>query len=274
MVRKVPVVVKKGVTIEMANFFLHRLEEIGGRVRIEQVFPEQQPAVFTRQRTPPQGPVPPPLPPEPYCPWEDTENLGFFKAFFETIGDVLFRPSRFFSRMPVERGLIQPLIFALIMGVLGGIVGLFYQLLTMHFFAGIFETEEFGSLGVPMIIGSAVGLPIAAIVGVFVVSGIVHVCLFIVGGNRKGFEATFRVVAYATSTQGFVIIPYLGGLIGWIWALIIGIVGIRESHRISTGRAAFAVFLPLLAILVLLAILAAVIISIGLKGLSEFLGNY
>jgi len=277
LVRRAPVVVRKGLTLEKANLFVHHLEQIGARVRVDRVFPEQQPTVSPQQRIAPQETMPPgtgEISPEPYCSWEDMENLGFLKAFFQTIGEALFRPSWFFSRMPVDRGLIHPLIFALVMGVLGGMFGLLYQFLMIQHLGGLGGGEGFGSFSVPMIIASAIALPLFTIIIVFIVSGILHVCLMIVRGNRKGFEATFRVVAYAMSTQVFGIVPLLGGVIGSIWALVIQILGLRESHGISTGRAALAIFLPILAILALLIVLAAVIIPILFKILSEAVANF
>ncbi len=277
LLQKAPVVVKKGLTMEKANIFLQRLQEIGAHVRIERVFPEEPEAPSPKERIRPRETIAPPIEemaPESYCMWEDMENLGFFKAFFGTIWEVLFHPSLFFSRMPVERGLGYPLIFALVMGVLGGMFGLLYQFVMMFIFGGFSESEGFGGFSVPMLIGSAIGLPIITVIGVFIASGILHVCLMIVRGNRKGFEATFRVIAYAMSTQVFGIIPILGGMIGGIWSLVVEIIGLRESHGISTGRAAFAMFLPVLVILALVIILAAILIPIILRILSDVAGSF
>jgi len=277
LVQKAPVIVKKGLTIEKANSLASLLEEIGARVRIERVFPEPQRTVSPRKRVTLQETVPPKIgeiSPESYCLWEDMENLGFFKAFFGTIAEVLFHPTRFFSRMPVDKGLIRPLIFALVMGVLGGMFSLIYQFLMMASFGDFFEAEGLAGFQLPIIIGSAIGLPIITVIGVFVVTAVLHVCLMIVRGNRRGFEATFRVIAYAMSTQILGIIPFLGGLIGAIWGLVIEIIGIRESHTISTGRAALAIFLPVLVVLAFLLVLAAVLIPIIFRIFSEFMGNY
>ncbi len=277
LLQRAPVVVKRGLSLEAAQSFVHHLEEIGAKVRIERVFTEQQREVPPRPERTAQHAVPPKtaeVSPESYCSWEDMENLGFFRAFFDTMVEVLFHPSRFYSRMPTEGGLIHPLIFAVVMGVLGGMFGLVYQFLAMSFFAGMFESQAFGNFSVPMMIGSAIGLPILTIIGVFIGGGILHVCLMIVRGNRKGFEATFRVIAYAMSTQIFGIIPFLGGAVGAIWALVIEIIGLRESHGISTGRAALAFFLPILVILALLAVLAAVMIPIIFRLVSGVAGNF
>ncbi|NIS69724.1 MAG: hypothetical protein GTO12_12470 [Proteobacteria bacterium] len=272
LLRKTPVVVKRGLTIEKANSLLQRLEEIGARVRIERVFPDQEEAPPKIQKLPPQEAISPKaedVSPESYCLWEDMENVGFLKAYFGTIGEVLFYPSKFFSRIPVDQGLIRPLVFALVMGVLGGMFGLLYQFLLMQFVGAMFEYQEFADFRVPIMIGSAIGLPIITIIGVFIFAGVLHVCLMIVRGNQKGFEATFRVIAYAMSTEIFAVIPFLGGLIGTVYSLVIWILGTRETHRISTGKAAFAVLLPILAIFALgVLIILAVIIPLVFQATS------
>ncbi|MDE4907158.1 YIP1 family protein [Methanogenium marinum] len=66
-----------------------------------------------------------------------------------------------------------------------------------------------------------------------------HLLVYIVGG-RKQIDQTFKAFMYGAT-------PYL--LLGWmpivnliagIWAISIGIIGIRELHEISTRRAVFA----------------------------------
>ena len=276
LVQKAPVVVKRGITMEKATGLVQHLEEIGARVRIERGFPDQRdssfdkpPSTLKRTGRPQTGDVSRTA----HCSWEDMENLGFFKAFFATLGDVLFHPSRFFSRMPVDAGLIHPLIFALIMGVLGGVISLVYQFLFMSFLSMPPDAEVTVGFQLPMMIGSAIGLPVMTIVGVFLVSAVLHVCLMIVRGNKKGFEATFRVIAYANSTQIFGIIPVLGGLVGGIWTVVVWIIGIRESHGISTGRSALAVFLPILVIIVLALVVAAVMIPVFFRIFQEIMGG-
>jgi hypothetical protein len=41
------------------------------------------------------------------------------------------------------------------------------------------------------------------------------------------------------------VIPFLGGLIGAVWALVITIIGLAQAHGTSGGRAAAAVLVPL-----------------------------
>ncbi|HDQ07422.1 MAG TPA: YIP1 family protein [Methanoculleus sp.] len=90
---------------------------------------------------------------------------------------------------------------------------------------------------------------------------ILHLFVVIVGG-RRGLSATIKAVIYAaTPAILFGWIPVVG-LVALIWALVLGVLAIRELHEISTGRAAVAVVIPF-AVLVILVILAAAFFMIA-----------
>jgi len=105
---------------------------------------------------------------------------------------------------------------------------------------------------------------------IFVGSVITHICLIFVGGNKRGFEATFRVVSYAWCGNLFEVIPFIGCAVGSIYTLILSIIGIREVHGISTGKAVIAVLLPMIIIGIL--IIMAIIIPIFFFG-TRFVGS-
>lgn len=102
-----------------------------------------------------------------------------------------------------------------------------------------------------------IGLPFGLAISLFVGSGITHLCLMLVSGNKYGFQATFRPISYSYCAHLFNLIPLIGNLIGSIYMIILSILGVREGHETSTGKAALAVLLPAIVafILVLLAIL-------------------
>ena len=68
----------------------------------------------------------------------------------------------------------------------------------------------------------------------------------LVGGNRLGFEATFRVVAYAMAASLLLIVPVCGSLLFPIWSLVVMVIGLHKIHDIEPWRAIIAVLLPLL----------------------------
>ena len=103
----------------------------------------------------------------------------------------------------------------------------------------------------------------------FVLAGILHVCLMMVKGTKAGFEGTFRVVAYGYSANIFMVIPFCGGILAAVWAVVLSIIGLREAHETTGGKAAFAVFLPVIVccgmrLFVLALILGAAAGSLGM----------
>ncbi|MBW1996748.1 MAG: YIP1 family protein [Deltaproteobacteria bacterium] len=195
---------------------------------------------------------------EDYTPWEDMTNLGVVTAFLRTMKEVLFSPTLFFQKMPVSKGIQNPLFYGVIIGFLGGLFTLLWQ----YTFSGLLGKGGINLFFTSYILIYALFLPILIAIGLFVASGILHVSLMLVGGSKRGFEATFRVLAYTNSTQVFSILPLLGGFIAGIYNIVLWIIGFRESHRTTTGRAALAVFLPLIVIIVLISIAFAILIPI------------
>jgi hypothetical protein len=181
-------------------------------------------------------------------PWEHRRERGFFNAFIETLSMVLTRPAEAFSVMKREGGLSEPLIYALIGGCVGGIVSFLFSLGFQSI--GLFADKN-NSLAA--ITGMGIGfatiilLPLFIVIGLFIGSGIVHLCLMIVGGANQPFETTFRVVAFSQGSAGpLQIIPLCGGLISGVWALVCNCIGLARAHETDTGRAVLAVFLPLI----------------------------
>jgi hypothetical protein len=84
-------------------------------------------------------------------------------------------------------------------------------------------------------------------IGAFIASGILHLCLMIVGAAKQSFETTFRVVCFGGgSADPILIIPICGGLIGGIWKIVLYCIGLARGHETDTGRAVLAVVLPLI----------------------------
>src|SRR5260370_9641790 len=181
-------------------------------------------------------------------PWDERQARGFFNAFVETLVMVLTKPDAAFRAMKIEGGLVEPLIYALIGGWLGGVVPFLFSL--AFYSVGLFGSRNnaFGML-TGMGIGSIafiILLPVMIVMGLFIGAAIVRLCLMIVGGANKTFEATFRVLAFSQGSTGpLQMIPVCGGLIAGVWGLVVTCVGLARAHETETGRAVFAVFLPL-----------------------------
>jgi hypothetical protein len=201
-----------------------------------------------------------------------TVNREFLRGLFTTLNDVLFHPS-VFKKMPITGGLTDPLLYALIFGM-AGLIFLFLANTAPGRNARYDDTgmkpapgQNIFSGGIVMAVLAFLS-PFLIILGLFITSGILHVCLMLVRGARSGFEATFRVVAYSNSAYIFLVIPFCGSLLAAVWAIVLAIIGLREAHETTGGKAAFAVFLPVVVCcgLVLVAIamfMGAAAVSLG-----------
>jgi hypothetical protein len=179
-------------------------------------------------------------------PWEHRQERGFFNAFIETLTMVLTRPAEAFSVMKREGGLGEPLIYALIGGCLGGIVSALFSLGFQSI--GLFADKSnnlAAMTGMGVGVGMIILLPLFIVIGLFIGSGLVHLCLMIVGGANQPFETTFRVVAFTQGSTGpLQIVPICGGMISLVWTLVCLCIGLSRAHETDTGRAVLAVFLP------------------------------
>jgi hypothetical protein len=82
----------------------------------------------------------------------------------------------------------------------------------------------------------------------FVAAGVMHLMLLLLGGARRGFEATFRVAAYAHATSLLLLVPFCGLPITLVWRVVTYVIGLAEAHQIGHGKALAAVLLPLVAV--------------------------
>jgi hypothetical protein len=203
---------------------------------------------------------------EEFTPWES--GGGFVGAFFKTTQEVLFSPTKFFQKTAAGKGYWSPFIFAMISGIIGSGVALLWQWL---FFTGFVPPQLFSATTYSLFLTFAViSIPFTIALSILIGSGITHLCLLIVRGNQRGFEATFRAICYSYSASLFYIVPVIGGFVGFIYLFILAILGVREGHEISTGKAVLAVLLPFIVIAglgILLAILIPFFIgSLGFHG--------
>jgi hypothetical protein len=178
-------------------------------------------------------------------------------SFISTVQNIVLNPVGFFRGIAKRGDFVNPLVFALICavinGILGGIIGFF---ISLAFASG---NQGFGgALG--GLLGNIILSPIYAVIALFIGAGIYHLLvMLLVRPTNAGFEATFRIVSYASVTWLISWIPLVGWIVAPIYGIVLSILGIREVHATTTGKAALVVLIPVVIVLVLLAIFAAVL---------------
>lgn len=192
------------------------------------------------------------------APWENRSELGLWQGIYKTFKAVLFSPEIFFRSLTFKAGIVEPLAFGTLVGSIGSMFGLFWQLLMWSGLVLTYGESIFGqfTIGVILLIIMVI-IPILWVAWIFVSSGITHLLLLIVRGGENGYEATLRVVSYSQATQVWSLIPFVGGTIGWIWQLVVQIIGLRYIHRTSYLRVIVAFLIPV-AIIFLLGIVVVI----------------
>jgi predicted Zn finger-like uncharacterized protein len=195
------------------------------------------------------------------APWENRAGLGLWQGIFQTWKRVMFSPETLFKELTFTGGKGEPLAFGLLTGSVGSLLGLFWKSLIPGSLL-LFGHSFFSHFAIGLVFLFLVALiPLMVTVGIFIYSGMLHLLLLLVRGANNGFEATFRVVCYSQAAQVLGVVPFVGGLIGGIWQVIIQVIGLREMHQTSYLRVILAFLIPLLVtILLLVAVIVPLVV--------------
>lgn len=181
-------------------------------------------------------------------PWEHRAQLGFFKAWFDTVSLLITKPSEAFTMMRLEGGLMDPLLFGLIGGSIGSILAALYQILIRSFGFAAGSNVLFNKFGLgasSFVIVDLIFTPVKVAIGLFILGGILHLCLMLFGGASRPFETTFRVTGYTVGASYlFCVVPVCGGLVALVYLIVLATIGLARTHQTTTGKALMAVLAP------------------------------
>lgn len=198
------------------------------------------------------APPPPPPPPDgPGPAWEG--EAGFPGRLWRTTWQVMGHPAQTLAG-PGRPGLGWPLGYGLVLGTFSSALTLMWGLLL-----GESTLSSRGALWLLFL------APLITLAGLFIKAGVLHAMLFILGGAKNGFRATFRVNAYGEAAGVLALLPAVGTAAVLIWNLVILTAGLAAAHGIGKGRAFCAILLPALVMLFL------AMLAVGLLGLAALL---
>lgn len=176
--------------------------------------------------------------------WENPEEGSYFERAWQTIRRLYTNPTEFFHTMRTEGGLGQPLLFYVAIGWLAMIVNTVLEIPVQFLMSSSAENVLAAFLAPVFIVIFA---PALIALGAFISTAMTHLCLMMIGGANKPFEATFRVTCYAYGgAMPVAMVPVCGGFISGVWGMVLEVIGISSAHQISTGKAVLAVLLPVI----------------------------
>lgn len=145
----------------------------------------------------------------------------------QTAISVLTNPSGFFMKMPKTGGFVEPLVFAVIMGVISGLIQTLFSIFNF-------------AAGMAMGVASVIIVPIMVAIFGFVGAAIMFV-IWKLMGSEESYETAYRCGAYISVltpiTTVLGIIPYVGTAIGIVLMTLFIVLASIVVHRIPSGKA-------------------------------------
>ena len=208
-------------------------------------------------------------------PWERRAELGTLRAWGQTISQALLEPGRLFASARIERT-SDHLWFAVATMSVFWAMG---QVLERALLTGEREQMQrlLGSISSnpdvspmlkrmidttgaanawPVVIGLALLTPVFSFVVVYLNAAVTHGFALLLGQSKRGFPATFAACAYSCAPLVLLAVPACGSTIGVIWLVVLTGIGLKQTHRISSGGAAATVLTPYL-------LLCCLILAVG-----------
>ncbi|MBN2139614.1 MAG: hypothetical protein JW718_01290, partial [Desulfovibrionaceae bacterium] len=186
-------------------------------------------------------------------PFERLDKHGFFPGLAKTARMVLLAPGRLFRAMPL-RGMLRPLIFYLLLSEFQALCQFFWQLAGLGGMTGLGgESLETGILATGM--GSFLILilyPLFLTGALLLMAAVNHFFLSLFRAASRGYEATFRPMAYSSATAVLSVIPVFGPLAGALCSIIITIIGWKNIHASTYPRVVAAFLIPVAILFVIL----------------------
>ena len=158
------------------------------------------------------------------------EGKGFdFAAIPQTAVKVLTSPAEFFKGMPKTGGFVEPLVFMIVMGVVGGLLQSILSLLRFR-----------AAVGMMMGVGSVIVLPILIAIFGFVGAAILYVIWKLIG-SQESYETAYRCGAYIGVLTPISVLlnllPIVGGVVNILLMTFFLVTASVAVHNIPSRKA-------------------------------------
>lgn len=193
-------------------------------------------------------------------PWERRSELGLVQAVWQTWRMTLLEPAKFWNQLDPHGPAMDAFLYGWLLTSASGLLQIPFLILNLAQTQAQMKelTRSMKDLPAPMqsffdlFFGNP--LMLAVVIGVSAIvmfplsamfsAGLTHLGVRMVGGTQNPFGTTLRAICYSLAPNVLAGIPVVGGLVG-LYTLVLEVWGIRESHRLTTGRAIIAVLWPL-----------------------------
>lgn len=175
-----------------------------------------------------------------YNPWTQRARLGRFKAWYQTCVKAMIAPDALIRNTPADSPLKDAVTFALLtqgaVVIFGPMVFMLLPIGMMVFLGGVGVMSLMALILIPLVF-------MLTMLSLLFWAACTHAALRMMGAAEP-FPRTLLVICYSGGANALAAIPcvnFITSQVSSIWWLISAILMLRESHRVSGGRAALAV---------------------------------
>jgi hypothetical protein len=176
----------------------------------------------------------------------------------------LFEPVRFFRELDPEGSMARAVLYYLVVSVLASLFSTLWSLPRAETALppGLLETVPVDPRA--LMVFNFFLSPFFALAGLGIGVLLTHLFVRILVPGARPVGATARAICWSAGPVLLSIVPWVGSLVGLVWWAVLQVIGLRELHGTTTGRAVAVVALP--AVLVLLLLLGLVVMALALAG--------
>ncbi len=172
-------------------------------------------------------------------PWENRGGRDFFSALFATWKLACFRPTEFFSNLDPKGPIGPAFAYAVMANGIGSVFAMLWVFIQGPAFG---QTANLPGSPIWLLLFAGV----SAVIGIWISAAIIHVGCMVFGCGSRGFDATFRGVAYSAGPGIFMLVPFCGSVVASIWVVVLEVIAIQHVQQTSSGRAVAAIMLPVI----------------------------
>ena len=230
-----------------------RLDALEGLPKAEvAAVPPPLPAVADEVTTQPNGPT-----------WENRAEVGIVRAAWQTITEFLSNPPGTFERMALHAPWRPAMLFYVIVGTIAHTAVMAYMGVSFYLNPETLKNlpmEVPSEALVPSLVMAIFFLPMFICIKAFVMAGLLHAALRVMGNPAGDFWTTLRVYCYALGAASvFLFVPILGTYVELFFSISFLITGLRRVHNVplfpAMGAVCLGMGMVMLGILVMLTML-------------------
>lgn len=186
-------------------------------------------------------------------PWDERESLGTWRAWWRTSVQMISSPMATLEGAKPEGSLGGSLLFTLLSTLVGygPTLAIYLLIIIPAMLWGASKSELSIAAGAMVSAGTAIYVVLLLAlqaVGVFILAGLDHLMLMMLGAQPRDYSVSVRANALALGPSLVGLVPVCGLYVFPLWALVLRIIALMTLHKTTAGKAVLAVFIPIVLI--------------------------